>query len=298
MGQGPGPLIVSGAAGFVGTNLCRYLAGTGRPFRPLPGADVTTGWRPVLEGGDALVHLLARPSGDAAEQAATLALTESLALQARQVGLRRLVFVSTAKVYGETSPTGHACVETDRPKPVGAYAEGKLAAEVRLREILGAALTIVRVPLVHGPGVKRNFAMLLRAVERGWPLPLARVENRRSLISAASLAHFLVLAAEHPAASGEVFNVADEDVVSTRRLLGALAAAMGRPDRQWAFPPSWLDGLLRAAGRGSIADRLLHDLVLDVSKARLRLGWSPPLGFEAGIAQTVGDYLDRRRSSP
>ena len=67
---------------------------------------------------------------------------------------------------------------------------------------------------------------------------------------------------------------------------------------RYAFPPSWLDGLLRAAGRGSIADRLLHDLVLDVSKARLRLGWSPPLGFEAGIAQTVGDYLDRRRSSP
>lgn len=297
-------LLVTGATGFVGGNLCAFLSRGGRAFRPVsrearPGhfaigeAAARTDWSGALEGCDAVVHLAARPAGDAVAQADAVLLTDNLARQAARHGVRRFVFVSSAKVHGDVSPPGRPYNETDTPAPIGAYAAAKLESEERLRAIEGLSLTIVRMPLVHGPGVKRNFNTLMRVVDRGLPLPFGSVDNRRSLIAVENLCDFLVRAVDHPAAAGETLIAADETDLSTPDLLRHIAAALGRPSRLLNVPPQMLEGALRLAGRGGLADRLLKSMQVDASKARRLLQWSPPLGVEAGLEATCRAYRDQ-----
>ena len=297
-------LLVTGATGFVGSNLCALLAREGRPFRPVsrearPGyfaigeAGAQTDWSDALDGCDAVIHLAARPAGDALAQAQAVALAENLARQAARHGVRRLLYVSSAKVHGDVSPPGRPFSEIDRPSPIGAYAAAKLESEERLGAIEGLSLTVVRMPLVHGPGVKRNFHTLMRAVDLGLPLPFAAVDNRRSLIAVENLGDFLVRAVDHPAAAGETLIVADDTDLSTPDLLGRIAAALGRPSRLWDVPPPLLEGALRLAGRGAIVDRLLKSMQVDASKARRLLQWSPPLDVDAGLVATCRAYRDQ-----
>jgi nucleoside-diphosphate-sugar epimerase len=214
--------------------------------------------------------------------------TERLAAAAARAGVRRFVFVSSAKVNGERSAE-RPLREDDPPAPEDAYARSKLEAERRLLAIAKSSAlepVILRPPLVYGPGVKANFLALLRAVDAGWPLPLARVANRRSLVYLGNLTSAIEACLEHPAAAGETFFVADAAAVSTPELALAIARALGRPSRLFAFPPAALALLASLAGQRARLARLAGSLELDTSKIGSRLGWRPPHGFAEGIAET------------
>ncbi len=112
--------------------------------------------------------------------------TLNLARQADAAGVKRFVFISSVKVNGESTPPGRAFTEADAPNPQNAYGQSKHETEQGLRQLsadTGMGVVIIRPPLVYGPGVKANFAALVRAVQRGWPLPLGAVHNQRSLVA-------------------------------------------------------------------------------------------------------------------
>jgi nucleoside-diphosphate-sugar epimerase len=146
--------------------------------------------------------------------------------------------------------------------------------------------TVVRVPLVYGPGVRGNFRRLIEAVDRGWPLPLAAVDNLRSMLAVGNLCDFLLRVADEPAAAGETYLLADGEDVSMPDLLRRLAAVLGRPSRLFPVPPRLLEAALRVVGQGGAADRLLGDLRVDASRARA-LGWLPPIALDEGLAAAV-----------
>src|SRR5690606_26071448 len=109
---------------------------------------------------------------------------------AARAGVRRFVFVSSIKVNGERTAE-HPFTERDSPAPQDAYGISKWEAEQRLAQVAaesGMAVTVLRPPLMYGPGVKGNFLSLMRAVSRGWPLPLASIRNARSLLYVGNLA--------------------------------------------------------------------------------------------------------------
>ena len=100
---------------------------------------------------------------------------------------------------------------------------------------------IIRPPLVYGPGVKANFASLMRAVQRGVPLPLASVtHNRRSFVALDNLVDLLITCIDHPAAANQTFLVSDGEDLSTTDLLRRMGRALGRPARLLPVPPSML----------------------------------------------------------
>lgn len=263
---------------------------------PVGDIDGATNWAPALRGVDVVIHLAGRAHqfGAAAEDDAGFTRvnvdgTERLARAAAAVGVRRLVLVSSVKVNGEQS-LERPLTERDDPHPAGPYGRSKLAAErvlATVRRETGLSTVVVRTPLVYGPGVKANFLAMLRAVDRGVPLPLGSVNNTRSLIYVGNLADALLACAEHPNADGRTFFVKDADDVSTAELLRRIGRALGKNARLVPVPSGLLGSVARLIGRGDAAVRLLGSLAVDASAIRESIGWVPPFGMDAGLADTA-----------
>ncbi len=303
-------VLVTGGNGFVGSALVAALARLGRPVRPAmraaSGAGAVavgaigpaTDWAAALAGVECVVHAAARvhvlqeAAADplAAFREVNVAGTRRLAEQAAAAGVRRLVYLSSVKVHGERTAPGSPFAADDPPAPEDAYALSKWEAEQALAQVAAATgleVVVVRPPLVYGPGVGGNLLRLLRLVERGWPLPLALVENRRSLVGLDNLIDLLITCLDHPAAAGKAFLVSDGVDLSTPELIRKMAAALGRRARLLPAPPALLRLAARLLGRAAEADRLLGSLQVDIAATRRLLGWSPPLAVEEGLRRTV-----------
>lgn len=307
-------VLVTGAGGFVGTALVRELARRGStpiacvrrpPAARLAGveyieADELLG-SPALDaalaGSDAVVHLVARthsadlddPRAVALYRHINVEMTHALALRCIRAGVRRFVFMSSAKVNGEET-FGRPFREDDPERPEDLYGQTKLEAERLLAACTagtGLGVTIVRPPLIYGPGVKANFRRLIGLVARGVPLPFGSVRNARSLIGLDNLCDLLAIALAHPAAVGETFLVADGAPVSTPALLRAIGSALGRPARLLPVPVGILKAAAGATGRQAEFRRLTASLAVDTGKVARQLDWRPPRTFSEGLAATV-----------
>ena len=303
-------VLVTGANGFIGRTVVeRLLRDDGYAVRAAlrrhhgvlpahvertPGdLDPDRDWTDSLRGIDIVIHLAGRVhiARETSENAldeyrrVNVAGTVNLARSAAAAAVRRFVYVSSLKVNGESG----RFTERSQPAPVGPYAQSKHEAEAALREIAREHrldVVVIRPPLVYGPGVRANFRTLMRAVASGIPLPLAAVRNRRSLIGVDNLADFIVTCVAHPNAANETFLVTDGEDLSTPDLIRRLAGAMGRPSRLFPFPPPLIRFGALLCGRQNVAP-LLESLQADISKARLRLSWSPPFGVDDGLRRVA-----------
>lgn len=302
-------VLVTGATGFVGRALIGNLTAHGHAVIPVvrqasglprelrvPDMNAQTDWSGGLAGCDAVVHLAARVHvmNDASRdplalyRATNTDATLNLARQAAHAGVKRLVFVSSIKVNGEGRDAPYR--ETDAPAPEDAYAISKWEAEQGLHQIAletGLEVVVLRPPLVYGPGVKANFRRLMRTIQKGWPLPLGAIRNRRSLLYLGNFVDAIALCVVHPAAAGQTFLLDDGRPVSTPELIRALARAMGRPVCLPGVPMALLKPAAALLGKGSAMTRLAGSLHLDSSAIRTRLDWTPPYSLEAGLAATV-----------
>jgi nucleoside-diphosphate-sugar epimerase len=303
-------VAITGANGFVGRGLVSALAARGQTVRPLVRSATTgtalgvgdiganTDWSAALAGVECVIHAAARVHVRAetaadplvAFRAVNVAGTRRLAEHAAAAGVRRLVFVSSVKVNGERTAPRTPFVASDPPAPVDAYGLSKWEAEQalhRVAETTGLEVVVVRPPLVYGPGVGANFLQLLGLVERGWPLPLGAVENRRSLVALDNLVDLLIRCIDHPAAAGRTFLVSDDRDLSTPELIRGLAAALGRKACLLPVPQSLLRMGARFAGRAAEGERLLGSLQVDITATRDALAWTPPISVEEGLRRAV-----------
>lgn len=311
-----GAVLVTGATGFVGRALVPHLLEAGmkvvavyRGVRPegapegahwvrMNSIGPESDWRPLLVGCDAVVHLAARVHVMAETASDPLvefrhvnvAGTDRLARQAAQCGVRRLVYLSSIKVNGEETSAGCAFRPDDEPAPEDTYGLSKHEAELALRRIeseTGLEVSIIRPPLIHGPGVKGNLRVMMRWLARGVPLPFAALENRRSMVGLDNLVHLVRVCLNHPGAGGETFLVSDGRDVSTAELLSMTARSMGKVPRLFSVPPAILTGIMTLLGKRDLARRLCGNLQVDISKTRDILGWAPAVEVETGLNKMV-----------
>ena len=178
--------IVTGATGFVGRAVLRRLSGEATEVvclvraisQDIDARQVAIGdvgrfdaWRDALAGATAVIYLAAiahrrAPQAHRLEDVNVRAV-ERAARAAGDLGAR-FVFVSSVKVHGEESGA-RAFDAGTRFAPEDAYGRSKVEAERALAAIRGLRHTVIRPPLVYGPGVKANFLALMRAVERAGP---------------------------------------------------------------------------------------------------------------------------------
>lgn len=216
--------------------------------------------------------------------------THNLARQAVEAGVRRFVYLSSIKVNGEQTQKGAPFSEEDTPAPEDPYGISKMEAEQGLQRLAaetGLEVVIIRPPLVYGPGVKGNFASMVKLVDKGLPLPLGAVDNKRSLIALDNLVDLIIVCIEHPAAANQVFMAGDGEDLSTTELLRGIACALGKPSRLVSVPEGVLMFGASLFGKKAVARRLLGSLQVDISKARDLLGWQPPVSVEEGLTRTV-----------
>jgi nucleoside-diphosphate-sugar epimerase len=216
--------------------------------------------------------------------------TLNLARQAALAGVKRFVFISSVKVNGELTQPGRLFTEADAPDPQDAYGQSKHEAEQGLIQLAlgtGMEVVIIRPPLIYGPGVKANFASLMRAVQRGLPMPLALVRNQRSLVGLGNLVDFIITCATHTKAANQTFLVSDGQDLSTPYLIGKIAVAAGVQPRLWPLPLWALQASARLVGKGDVVSRLCGNLQVDISKAQSLLGWVPSVSVEEGLRRAM-----------
>jgi nucleoside-diphosphate-sugar epimerase len=307
-------VLVTGATGFVGKALLtrldrdsvRYVAAK-RKVRDMSSCALTvevgeissqTSWRGSLVGVSTVVHLAARvhvmrdkvvdPLA-AFREVNTLG-TLNLARQAAEAGVKRFVFVSSIKVNGEATELGSPFTADDVPAPLDPYGISKMEAEqglLSLSKETGLEVVIIRPPLVYGPGVKANFAAMMRWLKRGVPLPLGAIYNQRSLVALDNLVDLMVTCVMHPAASGQVFLVSDGEDVSTTELLRRMGQALGCTARLIPVPVGLLKVAAAMVGKRDLAQRLCGSLQVDIKKTHQLLGWRPPLTLDQGLKKAA-----------
>jgi nucleoside-diphosphate-sugar epimerase len=308
-------ILVTGAAGFIGRALCVGLVERGhtvhgrsrRPTEPIPGIELrpigdigpTTDWSRHLDRIDIVVHLANRAhrSGRGAADHNEAESARVLAHSAAKADVRRLIHMSSVRAMGEATLPGARLRATDPPRPSDPYGRGKLAIERALlaaaRESGGIEIVILRPPLVYGPGVKANFRALMRLVASGLPLPLAGIDNRRSLIFIDNLVDLVGRACLHPGAAGRVLLARDAADLSTPELIRLLAAGLDRPARLFGVPQPALAVLRRFPMLGPLLARLTSSLQVEDAETRAALDWRPPVSPEIGLAATAAAFRDR-----
>lgn len=316
-------LAVTGATGFVGSALLQRLAvqqsdqagvisgnliGITRhaPDKEVAGvrylpvgdfADVAD-WQSVMSGIDVLVHNAARVHVMADTAIDPLAefrrvnvqCTLNLARQAAVAGVRRFVFISSIGVNGDKTRLGEPFTEAHTARPHNHYALSKYEAEQGLWLVAAETkleVSIIRPPLVYGPGAPGNFGSLMRAVRRGYPLPLGAVHNQRSLVAIDNLVDFIITCATHPKAANKTFLVSDGQDLSTTELVRRMAQAADVRALLLPVPVPWLRAVAAVFGKASVVDRLCGNLQVDIAQARNLLGWVPPVTMEECFLRTI-----------
>lgn len=244
----------------------------------------------------ARVHVMQEIDADAlaAFRAVNVHGTLRLARAAARAGVKRFVFISSAKVHGESTSSGKPFTADARLCPTDPYAISKAEAEQALLTLAvetGLEVVIVRPPLVYGPGVKANFLSMMKWLNRGIPLPLGAIQNRRSLIALDNLIDLLMVCLDHPCAAGQAFLVSDGEDLSTTELLRRLGIALGKPARLIPVPPRMLRGAAALLGKRAVMERICGSLQVDMEKTRIMLGWSPPVSMDSALASTAAAFV-------
>jgi nucleoside-diphosphate-sugar epimerase len=325
-------ILVTGADGFIGQSLIPLLLENGFSIRAtaraitklndksFPGpvewveydlTDAAADFTSLLKGVNAVIHLAGKAhdlagKGDITNdyQRINIDGTESLARASAENRVERFIFISTAKAYEDNlcfknNDEIQKVTEDDTPSPQDNYAQSKLKAEHAIYNVCGQSnmsYVILRPPLVFGPHVKANFLHLMNTVQRGYPLPLAAINNLRSFIYVGNLCHAILDCLGKPEAANQLFLVSDTEL-STPALIRKIAFSLGKKATIFYLPVPVLKMLGKLTGKYDQVSKLTASLVVDTTKIRQRLQWQPPFSLEEGLKATTDWYKTRLKNN-
>ena len=309
-------ILVTGAYGFIGKSICKTLSKSDRSviglvrsfnsslknidieYQSVGDINYKTEWKDILAGKDCIIHCAAKAHILDKSKVHTLKSflsinsesTKNLAEQAAEVGVRRLIFLSSIGVNGLNNHNRNPFLHFDKPNPTEDYAISKYEAEKLLIEIskkTSLEIVIIRLPLVYGPSTPGNLKRLIRLVCSGIHLLFGRIKNKRSFIGIENLIDLIIQCIDHPEASGKTFLASDGEDLSTSELIKLIASSMEKKANLFPFPISILKFFASVFGRREEINRLVGSLRIDNSYTKEILNWTPPVSVEEGIRRMV-----------
>lgn len=304
-------VLVTGATGFLGSALLKYLpekkiqvvGSTRREINEPPLISVgelseITDWSEVLQDIDVVIHCagIAHDKSTVASsfnQVNVLA-TQRLLEQCIIANVKQFIFISSVGVNGNIT-TDEAFRADDKPNPMNAYAKSKADAEQCIIKYLleqKISYTIIRPPLIYGRNAPGNFGMLMRIIDKNIPLPLAGVNNRRSLVGLRNLTSLIGCCILNETAYNQIFLVSDSNDISTNDLLKKMGKLSGKSVFLFPFPKVMIKRVARLLKREAAYQGLFESLQVDISETCNKLGWQPPYTLEQELAQCFGEKVD------
>lgn len=310
-------VLITGANGFVGAGIIERLRRdadltlVAGPRGPIPEQYRDLRWIQLdlrepgrldflVRDQDAIIHLagLAHVSRDGAGdtwerfESSNVAVTERLARAAAAASVRRFVLMSSIAINGVRT-YGRPFTETDPANPSSHYGLSKQRAEEVLQRACASSDMVwvsLRPPVLVGRNAPGNIATVMKAIDRGLPLPFGAIRNRRSYLGLRNLADFVALAANHPEAANQVFMLSDTPSLSTPELITALAVSMGRSPNLFSVPVGLIKAGAMASGRTSSLKPLWASLELDASKALGLLGWTREQPLQEAFSEAAAAF--------
>ena len=304
-------IAVTGSNGFVGNYLCKHLIEIGykiRPIQRVKGKNTflindfknSNDWSRALSGVDVVVHCASKVHSfdDSIQSISDYELinvisTEEIAKEAVKLNIKKLIFLSTVKVYGEKTFDGKPFNNNTKFSPKDEYSRSKMNAENVLKEIsnkYGLKITIIRIPLVYGPKVGANFYNLIKLVNYQIPLPFGNIRNKRSVIFIGNLVDFISKCISSNDSVNKSFVVSDKYPLSTKELVILISKGLKNKVIIFKLPLKILKLFGLISKNTKKINRLIESLEVDPKETFEVLNWRPPYSTKEGIDITIEWY--------
>ncbi|MBU1761258.1 MAG: NAD-dependent epimerase/dehydratase family protein, partial [Bacteroidetes bacterium] len=240
-------IYISGASGFVGCNILRYFSNSQYYFEILKLRQQQSLAILAEAHGGSIIHLagkahdLKKVSQPKDYYEANFELTKQLYDAFLKSDAKKFIFISSVKAAADT--VNGILTEDIIPNPQTHYGKSKLMAEEYIKAQPlpeGKSYYILRPCMIHGPGNKGNLNLLYQFVKKGIPYPLAAFENQRSFLSIENLCFVIKELLEREAIPSGVYQMADDQSLSTNELVHEIALNLGVKPKLWAIPSKWI----------------------------------------------------------
>lgn len=293
-------IAITGATGFVGTNLREYLEPS-HEIQPMHVRHVSG--QTIEFNADAIIHLagkahdLRKVSHPEAYQEANFELTKQLFDAFLQSTASTFIFMSTVKAVADE--VEGVLTEEAKPNPKTPYGIAKQQAEryILSQDLpIGKRIYILRPCMIHGPYNKGNLNALYQLVSKGLPWPLGAFHNQRSFLSIENLCFVIQELLERTSIPSGVYQVADNEPLSTNELIELLASSLGKKSSIWDIPSSWikratvLGDYLHLPLNSERLQKLTENYVVSNAKILAAIGKPLPIGSEEGLLKTFESF--------
>lgn len=310
-------ILITGIHGFVGSNLVKALA----PKHTIYGIDIiapekegvvrTYSWD-ELDGGkvpaaDVIIHLAGKAHDTKNEAKAEVyfnintGLTEKIFDYFKTSDCKKFIFFSTAKAAADR--VDGILTEEVVPTPVGPYGESKIAAEKYIlssKSMLkeGQKYYILRPCMIHGPGNKGNLNLLYSVVSKGIPWPLGAFDNKRTFTSIDNLSFIINAILEKDILSG-IYNIGDDNPVSTNELIEIICNTLGRKSHIWRINKGFMTfcakvgTVLHLPLNEERLHKLTENYISSNDKIKRAIGVETlPIDARSSIAKTIASFKE------
>ena len=293
-------IVITGATGFVGTNLQDYLKFS-HEIQPMSIRYVSG--QQFEFNADAVIHLagkahdLKKVSHPEAYYEANFELTKQLFDAFLKSRASTFIFMSTVKAVADE--VQGVLTEDVKPNPITPYGIAKHQAEhYILSQDLpkGKRIYILRPCMIHGPGNKGNLNLLYQLVSKGLPWPLGNFKNQRSFLSIENLCFVINELIENTSIASGVYQIADDEPLSTNELIQLLGDSLNIKSSIWNIPSPWikktaiLGDYLHLPLNSERLHKLTENYVVSNSKILLSIGKTLPISSKDGLLKTFKSF--------
>lgn len=283
-------VAITGSSGFVGKNLVDWLKS--KDHEVILFDRKSSDFKSQLIDVDAVVHTAALvhkfdPPPYEEYFRSNVQLSLEIAKAAEEMGVKKFIFLSTIKVFGEERE--EAISESTPLEPMDSYSKSKLEAERKLSEFYGTKnghLIILRPPLIYGPGVKANLKALISLISTSLPLPFKHKANKRSLIYVKNLTDLIENVITNENIKSDDFLVSDYSV-SLFELVTQIKETIGSRTFVFRLPLFVIKCIFIFSFQKKKFHRLFGSLYVDDRKIRNQLNWRPPFKFSQALGETI-----------
>jgi nucleoside-diphosphate-sugar epimerase len=297
-------IIISGGSGFIGSNWVAYS----KKFEKynnilLKRNEILSSLHSIGSKKSVFLHLAGKAhdtskslNPDAYYEVNTH-LTKKLFDNFLISQLDTFIMISSVKAAADISNV--SLTEEYNPNPVTHYGKSKLLAEQYIlgKEIpIDKRVYILRPCMIHGQGNKGNLNLLFRIVNKGIPWPLGSFENKRSFCSIENLCFIINELIENDQIPSGIYNVADDDTISTNELVSLIAGSQSKKSQIWNIPVfliyaiAKVGDIFRLPLNTERLQKLTENYIVSNKKIKQAISKPLPLSAKDGLLKTINSF--------